>query len=540
MPVKKLKIGILLESYRLPAWSCIAIERVIKSSSNTIELVILDKSTKRSSEGNSKKIYQLFNKLDEILFKKATDYKIEKSIEHLLADIPTIETEEQNFPKDVINSVSEKNIDILITLSSRDCRGEILDIPKYGIWAYQLGKHNFNRGKLVGFWEAMSKQPITGIVLKTLPGKITQANILYQSAAMTKAYKPALSKQQYHYLAAGILSRQIDLLSQYGEKKFFHHIKKYNSEFHFLSYPDFQKPGNYTALCLFVKYIWNLARLVFRRLFYYEHWYLFYNLKPKLSQTLHEFKKLLPPKDRFWADPHIIFEKNTYYIFIEELMYNTKRGHISVIEMDDKGNCKDPVIILKKDYHLSYPFVFKYENKYYMVPESLDNRTIMLYECNSFPYQWEFKMNLMEDVDAADSTLFFKDNKWWLFTAIEDVKGASCGDELFLFSSDELFSKNWTSHPLNPIVSDVRAARPAGKIFTKNGKIYRPSQDCSGRYGHDTNINEITELSEQNYSERKVAAITPNWDKEVLGTHTLNYEEQLTIVDAYYNRRRFF
>ena len=54
-----------------------------------------------------------------------------------------------------------------------------------------------------------------------------------------------------------------------------------------------------------------------------------------------EFKKIIPPKDRFYADPFLI-EFDNYYIFIEELMYNTKKGHISVIKMDDQGNYDRP------------------------------------------------------------------------------------------------------------------------------------------------------------------------------------------------------
>ena len=52
-------------------------------------------------------------------------------------------------------------------------------------------------------------------------------------------------------------------------------------------------------------------------------------------------------------------------------------------------------------------------------------------------------------------------------------------------------TNKWTPHPENPIVTDIRTARPGGKIFIQDGKIYRPSQDCSIRYGRALNMNQI-------------------------------------------------
>jgi hypothetical protein len=540
-----IKVGILIDSYQLPFWVYTALKRVISSPATCVDLVIIKAKPASSDTTRSKFIYQLFNKLDKQLFNRAESYNKKTSIEPLLTNIPTLtitdcETNKSEFKQSDINLISKKQLDILINIGAQSLNGEILDLPKYGVWIYQLGKNDFNQGPLAGFWEAVTKQPTTGATLKSLPGKRVKGQIIYQSEVMTKEFIPALNKPSIHYLAAAFLSRQIELLYHLGEDQFFSQINKNQPTFDFYSYPDFREPNNLDAFLLFSQYILQIAAKVLRKLFYYEHWYLFYDLKPEMSQTLNQFKKLLPPKDRFWADPHIIHQDNNYYIFFEELMYNTGRGHLSVIEMDSKGNCKEPVVILKKDYHLSYPFVFKAKNTYYMIPESVENNTIQLYESSDFPFQWEFKMNLMENIKAVDTTLLFKDNKWWLFTAMSDVDGSSVGDELCLFWSQELLTNNWTPHPLNPIVSGTQTARPAGKFFMRNNKLYRPSQDCSVRYGHCTNINEVTEFSETVYNEKTLSTITPNWDKHVLGTHTLNYEGDLTIVDAYYYRRRFF
>lgn len=206
--------------------------------------------------------------------------------------------------------------------------------------------------------------------------------------------------------------------------------------------------------------------------------------------------------------------------------------------MDEKGNFTGPEIVLDRPYHLSYPFVFEYQDEYYMIPESSANRTIELYKSKSFPYKWEFEINLMEGVNAVDATVFYHNSKWWMFTNIVENEGASSWDELFLFSSDTLNNNKWQPHPQNPVVSDCKSSRPAGKIFCENGAIYRPSQNCSVRYGYGFNICEITSLDEISYSEVLVSSVKPNWDNKIVGTHTFNRTKALHMIDASYVRRK--
>jgi hypothetical protein len=148
-------------------------------------------------------------------------------------------------------------------------------------------------------------------------------------------------------------------------------------------------------------------------------------------------------------------------------------------------------------------------------------------------------MNLMENIKAVDTTLFIKDNLFWLFTNVKEINGSDYSDELFIFFSENLLSNNWKRHPCNPVVSDVKSARPAGKLFWYEGKLYRPSQDCSYQYGYSTIINEVLVLDKSQYKEKKVTEIEPKWAKDVVGTHTLSFDHNLTIIDALITRRKF-
>jgi hypothetical protein len=149
-------------------------------------------------------------------------------------------------------------------------------------------------------------------------------------------------------------------------------------------------------------------------------------------------------------------------------------------------------------------------------------------------------MNLMENISAVDATIFFHNNKFWMFANIREIEGGPYLDELFLFSADELLTTNWKPHPSNPIVSDVKRSRPAGKLFWHNGSLYRPAQNSSLRYGHSAVIHKIIELNESNYREEPVTAIRPLWDNKVVATHSLSHEGNLTMIDATIKRSRYF
>jgi hypothetical protein len=72
-----------------------------------------------------------------------------------------------------------------------------------------------------------------------------------------------------------------------------------------------------------------------------------------------------------------------------------------------------------------------------------------------------------------------------------------------------------------------------------NGTLYRPSQDCSLRYGWGLNVCAINEMDERNYSETVVSKALPNWDNNVLGVHTFNVAEGLSVSDGLLRQRHW-
>jgi hypothetical protein len=272
--------------------------------------------------------------------------------------------------------------------------------------------------------------------------------------------------------------------------------------------------------------------------FFFKQWIL---LIAKGSQnesaSWNTFTPLMPPSDRLWADPFVWKHEGNYYIFYEERLYSSNRGHIACLTLDHQMNPVANCVVLERPYHLSYPFIFEYQEQIYMIPETEKNRTVELYRCTRFPNDWVFVKTLLSNIKAVDATLLEAAGKWWLFANIRE-RGSSW-HALHLFCSDHLLSDQWIPHPRNPIVKDIGSARPAGRIFLHNGELIRPSQDCSVRYGYATKFNLITTLTDSDYAEICKWSFKPPTRRNILGTHTWNEAGGLTTIDALIRKPRY-
>lgn len=244
-----------------------------------------------------------------------------------------------------------------------------------------------------------------------------------------------------------------------------------------------------------------------------------------------KFRLLFPPPDRYWADPFIWVKDNKYYLFIEEFFYSTHRGRIVCLGLDSNMEIASNQVVLERSYHLSYPFLIEVDGQLYMIPETRENNGIEVYRCVKFPDKWEFVKTLIPNVQAVDATLVRSGGKWWLFATINDENGTTW-DSLHLFYSDHPLSSQWTAHPKNPIVKNIKTARPAGHIFAQDNHLIRPSQDCSTRYGYALNFNHIITLNETEYEERIEHIFKPSYFGKFLSVHTYNGATGLTAIDA--------
>jgi hypothetical protein len=208
-----------------------------------------------------------------------------------------------------------------------------------------------------------------------------------------------------------------------------------------------------------------------------------------------------------YADPFLFEHEGRHHLFCEEIPRGSERGVISHVELEPGGRNATPQLVLAEPHHLSYPFVFAHEGEIFLIPETSSERRVTLYRAVDFPRRWRREAVLLDGLRASDATLLAHAGRLWLFVGVA-AEHATMLDELHLFSADSLTAE-WHPHPRNPIVSDVRCARPAGAIRHWGTALVRPAQDCGRRYGGAVSFRQIDVLTEDDYAEHEIARLEP-------------------------------
>ena len=274
----------------------------------------------------------------------------------------------------------------------------------------------------------------------------------------------------------------------------------------------------------------GLAGSIVKRLLQREQWkiLLYRDATPELLAR--PWVTLAPDASAFWADPFVVAHERGVTVFFEELPFSTGKGRISAIDLDHDGRAGPMKVILDLPWHLSYPFLFEWEGKRYMIPESSAREVVDLYECVEFPHEWRHVKRLMEGVRLADVTLIPWQGRWWMFAAHGGL-GASNYDELHLYWADTPMGP-WSPHALNPVRIDAGSARPAGAMFMAGDRIVRPAQDCRERYGDGVVFQEVLVLDEERFEERTLHRLEAGGLAPGVGYHTFNSAGRYAAIDA--------
>ena len=199
------------------------------------------------------------------------------------------------------------------------------------------------------------------------------------------------------------------------------------------------------------------------------------------------------------ADPFLFFENDLWYMFFEVWNKNTNQGDIAFATSNDGFHWTYQQVVLDETFHLSYPYVFKWQNVYYMIPETKKANSVRLYKSVEFPFKWAFVGTLLDDFGGLDSSIFYFNGKWWMFTS------PGQNSILNLYYANNLTGP-WTEHPKSPIVAgDASRARSGGRSFVfNNNRLIRIAQKCDVVYGQRIRAFEVDILTETQYEEYEI------------------------------------
>jgi hypothetical protein len=249
--------------------------------------------------------------------------------------------------------------------------------------------------------------------------------------------------------------------------------------------------------------------------------------EPTATQ-LRSFRMVTGSAGGFLADPFLCENDGRIWLFVERYEYEAERGHIACAEVRADGSVSAPEPVLTAAWHLSYPVVVRDGGSIYMIPESSESGGVDLYRAEEFPHRWT-RVRRIVDFAAVDVTPHRGNDCWWMFVTPVIVPGHE--HVLLLFKSRSIEGP-WEEVASSPIVADPVGSRGAGLVISNGGRLIRPCQNCGDSYGGALQFREIERLSADDYRERVVADVSPDFAPGLSGIHTYNRAANIEVIDV--------
>ena len=231
----------------------------------------------------------------------------------------------------------------------------------------------------------------------------------------------------------------------------------------------------------------------------------------------------------WFADPFFLSaDEEEIVILAEEKVYAQNKGRIVKLSIDAKTYKLLSVRpVLELDTHLSFPYVFRENGKIYVCPENRKSGELPLYEYDLETDKLVNRQVLVRE-PLVDSQLLKIDGDYFILAVCQD------GDKQFdaklrVYKSQSLYGPY---KQIQEIVSTTKTKRGAGAIVEIDGRMIRPSQNCSDSYGGSVIINHLIYEGGQ-FAESVISEISPDCSMpNGLGLHTLNVMGGLCVVDG--------
>jgi hypothetical protein len=96
------------------------------------------------------------------------------------------------------------------------------------------------------------------------------------------------------------------------------------------------------------------------------------------------------------AHPFMVVKDSLYYLFFTAKNDLSKEySGIGLAENKNGFDWRYRQIVLKEPFVLSYPYVFRWQDNYYLIPEAHAESFVRLYRAIEFPYRWTYEKDLI-------------------------------------------------------------------------------------------------------------------------------------------------
>jgi hypothetical protein len=532
-----LKFGILINRYQIQRWQREVLERLITEGHECRFVVINDNPAAGSGFWDRIRHYPyrllLYRVYWRFLMKIPSLRLVDSS--DLLQDTAELrcKTSRQgsamHFYDDDLAIIHSFKADFILRFGFSIIKGGILEAARYGVWSFHHDDPEQYRGVPTGFHEILQNNPVNGAILQRLGDRIDGGDVLYKGYFGTRLH--SWQGNLDHLLSStvewpALVCRRIEL---HGFEAVKEQVCKPGKLY--------KLPGNLLMIKFLIVILRNRMRFHFKELFMQERW---------VSGVSHvNIDSLIQPGEVLLPEPELLIRgesRSTYHadpfgavlpegvlILSEHYCYQRQKGVIVSQYFDHElRHLLSKERALDLEGHLAFPYLFKHEGDIFCLPENADGGHVDLFLYNHQTGKLDFHHRIIPDWEGIDGTLFPHEGVWYYLC----TDRRSTNERLHIWHAEQMEGPYYP-HPLNPVKTDIRSARPAGRPFLHNGKLLRPTQDCSVRSGWRINIQEITHLSPTLFTEKDFAVINAPVinGKSMKGIHTFSVGDGLLVTD---------
>jgi asparagine synthase (glutamine-hydrolysing) len=535
-----LRVGIIVDEGGIPAYAHAIIEDLKRAS--YVKLLLCVSVTRppnaQFTDRSGSMAFRAFTAYIESRYQAVADPLAREDGEELLSGIARVRltcgegVSSAPVPATVVDEVAQADLDVLVDFGSRATRGALLRLPRRGVWRYHFGdrrRYPVGSGYLT---ELVDGNPLSGIELTQL-GETAERDLTLSRTLFSTA--PFLSRVTNRF---GPLwgARHVVIQSLWE----LHRGSLKSPEPVALGEHQSQQrlPGNLQMTRWIVREagqrMWMRRRnsnhpLLWRIALRRSQVPLFEDAFPRATAA---FRWLDAEASDSWADPVLFVRDGRTWLFFEHLIEAGRTAQISCGCLESDGMLADVRPVLRRSHHLSYPQIIEADGEVYMLPEGAQGGGLDLYRAHHFPDEWVLETRLL-DFRCVDSSIFRYGDSWWMLTSPQVVPGHA--PITWLLRSERLTGP-WRFHPGGNVAADVSVARGAGAPFTYNGRLIRPSQDCSRAYGRALLFNEVETLGEAPYRERTIYRVEGGWLPKLEGVHSYTRAGEWEAIDGGFRR----
>jgi hypothetical protein len=428
---------------------------------------------------------------------------------------------------DDLEKVKQLDLDFILNFDEQDLPDEILTIPHFGVWSFRNDDGTRNHGIPDCFWQVYDDKAVTGVVLERLTKDHTVGAPIWKGYFKTVRSSYLKNVDQTLAGCAG-WPAQVCIQLQNGN------LDLHTANEARPAAQPYRQPSNIETCLLILKTLKRRVSAIYRLLFRYTSWNVGIVDSPIsafLEQGFRPVIRWLPQhrNGHIQADPFGRSNGRSLTILFERLDYFRRKGTICAVEVSDNSPVQQPKVVIELPVHMSYPYIFEYKGETYCVPETNQAKEVPIYKALEFPNRWIKVGRLLENVRAIDTTVFQHNDRWWSMFTDRDRGGDA---NLYVWHAPDLWGE-WKPHPLNPVKTDIRSARPGGTPFEHSGQLYRPAQDCSRTGGGSIIVNRVKQLTTTEFEEEPVAVVAPYPGSPYQkGLHTLSAAGLFTLIDG--------